>query len=220
VREAVERQTCWANKLQPRPQRITLASPRPQRLTLPSPQGSNALTSAGLFDLRRIHSGGSTTGGYMRRGTDLFSNWIQPRPQRFTFASPDAPYPRPNPMSLLASVSEASVVLRPLILGPARFLVVNPRTTGVKPSGGGPYPRSNPIGLLADVSEAGPVLRPSNPNPAVVARNRKNPPSKSAGFPRKSERPAPKTKTDRPTCRRVWNQVGPTAFKCKPQWWI
>jgi hypothetical protein len=47
-------------------------------------------------------------------------------------------------------------------------VVVNPRSTGVKPSGGGPYPRRKPIGLLADVSEARSVLRPSNPCPLMI----------------------------------------------------
>ncbi len=44
------------------------------------------------------------------------------------------------------------------------------------------YPRLKPIGLLADVSEASLVLRPFKTYPADVARNRKNPPNKSAGF--------------------------------------
>ena len=44
------------------------------------------------------------------------------------------------------------------------------------------YPRVNPIGLLANVSEAKSVLRPLKPESLYVARNRNNPPSKSAGF--------------------------------------
>jgi hypothetical protein len=88
-REAVEGQTCLAHKLQPRPQWLTLASPgvgatsgathysfpsssflfptscfnlHPSRFMSASHRVSPPPTPEGICALRRIHSGGSTTG--------------------------------------------------------------------------------------------------------------------------------------------------------------
>ncbi len=87
------------------------------RFTSASQRLSPPPTPAVLFALRRIHSGGSTTGGYMRtkreqrsgRGTDLLSKPTPPRPQRFTLASPGVWRSHPSRMSSRPQVSSLSV---------------------------------------------------------------------------------------------------------------